>query len=54
MIRIKEMVFEPSKIYVNDNFKLKVRIRSDRLLTLENGKNIISENNKKILLEWRE
>ena len=54
MIKIKEVVIEPNKIFINDVFKLKLKIQSDRLLKSENSKTIISENNKKILLEWRE
>ncbi len=54
MIKIKELIVEPSKLYVNKMFKIKIKVQTDKLLIAENSKTIIAENDKKILLEWRE
>lgn len=56
MLRISEIIVEPSKIYVNQEFKLKIKIDSEYLLrqkfVTENNIEIIAENGENIVTEW--
>ena len=56
MARIKEIIIEPNKIYINSLFKLKVKVEDyyakARCLISEDGKAIITEDNKNIRTEW--
>lgn len=56
MPRIQEILVEPSKIYTDNSFKIRIKIEDYYLkrkrLVSENGKQLIAENNKKIRTEW--
>ena len=56
MVQIKEFIIEPSVVYVNDRFKVKVRVQDDyknkKKLITEDCKHIITENIKIIRTEW--
>lgn len=54
--KITEVIVEPSKIYVNSTFLLKIKIEDDirdkKYITTENNKKIITEDGKTIITEW--
>lgn len=56
MPRIQEILVEPSKIYTDSSFKIRIKIEDyyfkRKKLVSENGKQLITENNKKIRTEW--
>lgn len=56
MLRISEIIVEPSKIYVNQEFKLKIKIDSEYLLrqkfVTENDVELTTENGESIVTEW--
>ncbi len=53
---IREITIEPNRVYVGENFKIKVRVQDDykykKRLIAENGKSLIIEANKKLRTEW--
>lgn len=55
--KIIEKIVEPSKIYIGDKFTLKIKVRDaipiKQYITTENRQNLITEDNKKIITEWR-
>lgn len=57
-MKILETIIEPSKIYVNSKFTLKIKIegstyRLKKYFILENiNKKIVTEDGKKIITEW--
>lgn len=59
-MKILETIIEPSKVYVNSKFTLKIKIegseyRLKKYFKLENSNSIlITEDNKKIITEWSE
>ena len=58
MNKIIEKIVEPNKIEVGSTFLLKIKIKdiltSAKLLVTEQGKSIITEDNKPIRSEWGE
>lgn len=58
MARITEIIVEPSTIYIQDRFKIKVKVEdyftTKRVLITEDNKPIITENDKLIRTEWGE
>lgn len=56
MLRISEIIVEPSKVYVNQEFKLKVKVDSPYLLQkkfiTENNIELITENSENVVTEW--
>lgn len=58
-MKILEIITEPSKIYVNTKFTLKLKIepsiyRLKRYIMTEDESILKTENNKKIITEWSE
>lgn len=57
-MNILETIIEPTKIYVNSRFMLKIKVegsiyRLKKYLVLENiNKKIVTEDGKKIITEW--
>lgn len=57
-MKILETIVEPSKVYVNSKFTLKIKIegseyRLKKYFILENSnKKIVTEDGKKIITEW--
>lgn len=55
--KIIEKIVEPSKIYIGDKFTLKIKVRDaipiKQYITTENSQILITEDNKKIITEWR-
>ena len=47
----EEIKIEPSKIYTNNKFKIKIKLAGDTRLLAENGDIINTENLDKIILE---
>lgn len=58
MIRILDLVVEPSKVYVNQAFKIKVKVQDDytskKMIISENNHQIISETGDYLRTEWGE
>lgn len=58
MNKIIEKIVEPNKIEVGSTFLLKIKIKdiltSKKMLVTEQGKSIITEDNKTIRSEWGE
>lgn len=56
MNKIIEKIVEPNKIEVGSTFLLKIKIKdiltSKKMLVTEQGKKIITEDNKPIRSEW--
>lgn len=56
--KIIEKILEPSKIFVGSKFVLKVKVEDDieasKVLATEDGRRIITEDNKRIQMEWGE
>lgn len=46
MLKVENTIIEPSKIFVNDNFKIRIKV-----ISVENTKYLITENNKKVITE---
>ncbi len=55
-MRISEIITEPSKIYTDSTFKLKIKLVGQYVykqnIETEQNINIVSENNEKIITEW--
>lgn len=47
----EEIKIEPSKIYTNSKFKIKIKLAGDTRLLAENGDILNTENLDKIILE---
>ena len=58
MARITEIIVEPSTIYIQDRFKIKVKVddyyKTKRVLITEDGHPIITEDGNLIRTEWGE
>ena len=58
MNKIIEKIVEPNKIEVGSTFLLKIKVKdiltSKKILVTEQGKNIITEDNKPIRTDWGE
>ena len=58
MNKIIEKIVEPNKIEVGSTFLLKIKVKdiltSKKMLVTEQGKSIITEDNKPIRSEWGE
>lgn len=56
MPKIQEILVEPSRIYTDSSFKIRIKIEDyylkKRRLISEDGKQLITEENKKIRTEW--
>lgn len=56
MNKIIEKIVEPNKIEVGSTFLLKIKVKdiltSKKMLVTEQGKSIITEDNKPIRSEW--
>lgn len=56
MPKIQEILVEPSRIYTDSSFKIRIEIEDyylkKRRLISEDGKQLITEENKKIRTEW--
>lgn len=56
MIRISEIIVEPSTVYVDQEFRLKVKVDSEYLLrqkfVTEDNIEIVTENGENIVTEW--
>lgn len=56
MNKIIEKIVEPNKIEVGSTFLLKIKVKdiltSKKILVTEQGKSIITEDNKPIRSEW--
>lgn len=54
--KIREINMDPSKIYTDMGFKIKIKIESEYLLqkkfVTENNIDIITENGENIVTEW--
>lgn len=54
--KIQEISVEPNKIYTDSSFKIRIKIEDyylkKRRLIGEDGKQLITEDNKKIRTEW--
>lgn len=54
--KITEVIVEPTKIYINSSFTLKIKIEDDlfskKYIATEDGKRIVTENEKNIITEW--
>ncbi len=54
--KITEVIIEPSKIYVNSTFLLKIKVEDDikkkKYIITEDNKRIITEDGKTIITEW--
>lgn len=58
-MKILEIITEPSKIYVNTKFTLKLKVepsvyRLKKYIMTEDESILKTENNKKIITEWSE
>lgn len=47
----EEIIIEPSKIYTNSKFKMKIKLAGDIRLLTENGDILNTENMEKLILE---
>ena len=56
MNKIIEKIVEPSKIEIGSTFLLKVKVKdiltSKKMLVTEQGKSLVTEDNKPIRSEW--
>lgn len=56
MNKIVEKIVEPNKVEVGSTFLLKIKIKdiltSKKILVTEQGKSIVTEDNKPIRSEW--
>jgi hypothetical protein len=56
MMRISEVIIDPNTVYVNKEFRLKIKIFSEYLLkekfVTEDNKEIITEKGENIVTEW--
>lgn len=56
MVRITEKILEPSTIYVNDRFTLKIKVDDyylkKRVFVTEDGRKVMTEDDKDIRTEW--
>ena len=56
--KITEKILEPTKIYVDSKFLLKIKVEDNfafsKQLKTEDNKNFLTEDNKLILTEWGE
>lgn len=56
MQKIREIIIEPAKVYVDSTFKIKIKVDDDYMfkksLVTESGIIIVTENKNNIRTEW--
>lgn len=56
MQKIREIIIEPTKVYVDSTFKIKIKVDDDYMfkksLVTESGIIIVTENKNNIRTEW--
>ena len=54
MDEIEEILLEPSSIYTDFKFKLKIRMKIKKYILTQGDNQILTEDGKKIITEWSE